>query len=493
MIKTDDRANNGDALPQTIAASARWLIAPALLSAAAAACWRAWLMVSADVTAGSGLARFGESLPLLLLAAAIAVFTSRLVQRLAARRLKSATPKLTRQLIGLVVWTVTCGVLAGSILDVPLGSLVTTSGMMVAVVGIALKNMISDLFTGLSLPLKIGDWIEVDGTLGRVVEVSWRATRLVTRDRVSVIIPNTHLMSKPFRNLSQPEPYYRERFRITLPASVTAYQAERNLVAAARQVDALAAMPFPPDVRITGFNDRGVEWELRYFVPDAEQASRLRYRVQRNLLRNLHYSGIALPATAIELRKAPPAPARHLGCEEQIFLANVDLFGTLTGDELSVLCTHMTRQLARSGIPVVHQGAAGDSLFIVKEGLLSVAINAEGIDTVVGQVAPGQFFGEMSLLTGAPRSATVIPLVDSMVYEITRDVLRPLMQSRPELAQQMSEVLAERQIANAPKLAARGTVEEARESLAKQLFGRISTFFRLNTAPLAGGLAAGAS
>jgi small-conductance mechanosensitive channel/CRP-like cAMP-binding protein len=425
------------------------------------------------------MGKIGGALPAFMLAAALTLLAIRLIYLVVARRLGGPPPRLMRQIIALTAWALTAGILAGSVLDVPLGSLVTTSGMMVAVVGIALKNMISDLFTGLSLPVKIGDWIEVDGTVGRVVEVGWRATRLVTRDHIAVIIPNTHMTAKPFRNFSQPEQFYRDSFRITLPPSVTAYQAERNLTAAARQVDAVAALPFPPEVRITNFNERGVEWEIRYFVPDAEQASRVRYRVQRNLLRNLHFSGISLPAQMIEVRQAEAPPAGHLGCEELVFLSSVDMFDTLTPEELSTVCARMTRRLVRAGTPVVRQSDDGDSLFVLKEGLLSVSIAAAGVDTVVGQIAPGQFFGEMSLLTGAPRSATVLPLVDSMIYEIARDTLLPIMQKRPQIAEQMSEVLAKRQLANAPMLAAREDPETAKDSLAKQLLGRISAFFRL--------------
>ncbi len=99
--------------------------------------------------------------------------------------------------------------------------------------------------------------------------------------------------------------------------------------------------------------------------------------------------------------------------------------------------------------------------------------------TEVGRVRPGQFFGEMSLMTGAPRSATVTPMVDSKAYEISREVLAPILRDRPEVAALMSEVLAERQIANAPKLDIGGQRFEERETLARQILNGIVSFFRL--------------
>jgi small-conductance mechanosensitive channel/CRP-like cAMP-binding protein len=473
-------SHNGNAI-----CSRRNLVAPTLLLIGSGVSWQfsGPLGMTFSTIPGSTLARIGSGLPIILLVTALTLLGIRLTYLILAHRLGSTPPRLMRQIIAVGAWTVNGGILAASLFEVPLGSLVTTSGMMVAVIGIALKNMISDLFTGLSLPVKLGDWIEVDGSIGRVIEVGWRATRLVTTNEVTVIIPNSHLTAKPFRNFSQPGTSFRDSFRITLPSTVTVYQAERNLTAAARQVDMVAAMPVPPDVRIAGFNDRGVEWEVRYFVPNYDSASGVRFRIQRNLMRNLHFSGIALPAKMIELHQLPAAQS-HAGCEELTFLSSIEMFDGLTPDELSAICARMTRRLVHAGTPVVRQADTGDSLFVLKEGLLRVSIHNDGIDTIVGQISPGQFFGEMSLLTGAPRSATVQPVVDCMIYEISRNTMLPIMQNRPEIAEQMSHVLALRQLANAPMMNAQGKQEEAKESLTRQLLGRIRAFFTLIPEPV---------
>jgi CRP-like cAMP-binding protein len=123
----------------------------------------------------------------------------------------------------------------------------------------------------------------------------------------------------------------------------------------------------------------------------------------------------------------------------------------------------------------------GDSLYIVHEGLLKVTIETDNGVTEVGRIRPGQFFGEMSLMTGAPRSATVTPMVDSKAYEISREVLAPVLRDRPEVAALMSEVLAERQIANAPKLENGGPQIDQRETLSQQILNGIISFFRLPT------------
>ena len=461
----------------------RNLITPGGLGLASFGLKLAWtpLQLRLALPEGSLADRIGDHVPALVASIAIALLAIRIFQFVAARRLGAPPSKLMRQIINLLVWAATLGILSATLFSVPLGSLVTTSGMMVAVVGIALKNMISDLATGLSLPVKVGDWIEVDGQLGRVVEVTWRATRLITRSDVTVIIPNTHLMAKPFRNFSQPEPYFRDQFRITLPVSVSSEQAERVMLGAAYQVEAVAALPVPPELRIHSFTNCGVEWELRYYVPDAERMSGIRYKVQTNLLHALRHAGIDLPATLVEWRPAEEPLSHRMGGGLAAFLKGIDLFASLEDEDLTQLADKLTPKLVSAGTAVVCQGDPGDSLFVLKEGLLAVTITgSDGLDTMVGQILPGQFFGEMSLLTGAPRSATVIATSDCLAYEVGQEDLEPLLRTRQGLALRLSEVLAARQLRNAPKLeAARQSLDERKHSLTSQIMGKINAFFRL--------------
>jgi small-conductance mechanosensitive channel len=422
---------------------------------------------------------FREDFPLLLLVACSTFLAIRIGHAYAQLRIGHRPPQLVRQMITLVVGIVGLGIMAGSFWDVPIGSLMTTSGLLVAAVGIALKNMISDLVNGISLPVKVGDWIDVASMRGQVVEISWRATKLVGTDGVTMTIPNTHFITHPICNFSPDKGFYMENLRITLPAAVTAYQAERILMGAAHQVEQVARLPRMPEARILNFNHTGVEWELRFPVPDMGQARAIKHQVQRSLMRDLYYSGIEFPVPQIELHRSPPPVIEPPQREELTFLSHIDLFGTLTVTELDLICSRMRARVVPAGKPVVTQGDNGDSLFIVQEGLLIASIAAKTGSIEVGRIRPGQFFGEMSLLTGAARSASVTPLVDSKLFEIDRDILAPILQDRPEIAAVMSSVLAERQLANAPKSDAPGQLVTAQESLSQQILGHITAFFRL--------------
>jgi CRP-like cAMP-binding protein len=322
------------------------------------------------------------------------------------------------------------------------------------------------------------------------VEVSWRATGLLTESSISIIVPNTHLMARPFRNFSHPDPWYRESLRITLPLEVSAEQAERNLLAAAWSLDLEGEPPFPPSTRIRGFTERGVDWELRFFVPNAAQASTLRSQVHRALLHNLRMAGLGLPSDSLILH-APLATGTERTGRQALgsFLRGVELFDGLTDAELERVAADADHHPVPAGQTVMRQGEEGASLFILREGLLRVSIcDAEGLETDVGEILPGHFFGEMSLLTGDHRSATVRAQTDSRICEITRESLQPLLQERPDLVRQLSETLADRQMRNAPKLNRIGppdllSGDVSRHSLVKSLFLRISAAFRLVEAP----------
>lgn len=454
------------------------LLLPAALAflSAALLAWR-WDHWRGRLGLGDG-SHFIDALPTVLLIFCTAVLVIRMAHVYAQRRLGHRPPRLVRQIIAMTTWTVAIGTAVAILWDVPVASLMTTSGLLVAVIGLALKNMLSDLFNGISLPVKVGDWIEVAGARGRVIEISWRATKLVTTDHVLLVVPNTQFITNTVRNFTSDRGFYRDHIKVTLPMSVTAYQATRILLGAANQVDLIASLPDAPEARIAGFNQQGVEWDLTYSIPDAGIASKLRHRVQRSLLRDFFLSGIELPVAHVEIHQ-PVAERTTSEATEVMFLRLIDLFCTLTESELRRISDQMRPCLLEGGVPVVRQGERGDSLYIVHEGLLKVTIENDNGTTEVGRIRPGQFFGEMSLMTGAPRSATVTPMVDSKAYEISREVLAPILRDRPDVAALMSEVLAERQIANAPKLENGNAQMEQRETVAQQILHGIVSFFRL--------------
>lgn len=403
------------------------------------------------------------------------------------------TPRLLIDLVNMVVWLLTGLVIAATVFNQPVTGLLATSGVFVAVVGFALKGMITDLFSGVAISIErtfqIGDWVEVEGITGKVVEITWRATSLLTIENITITIPNGRLSSISFRNYSRPEASYRDAVTLTFDYSVSGDRIERLLLSAANQVPEVAGQPKKPQARISRHTEYGVQWQLQYWVPDYQTGLRLRYDVHRNILRNLHFAGIAMPAGRWEYRADRNAEFdREMSVLE--FLRRIALFQSLNDEELLEVALRAQTRLCLSGQPVVRQGDPGESLFVVKEGLLSVKMAGPngGEARQIARLTPGSFFGEMSLLTGSPRSATVVPAVDSVVFEITKDVIEPLIQRRSDIAAIMSAFLAERQTASSSLASDNAAVAPPasandHDGLAQQFLGRILTFFGLAREP----------
>ena len=402
------------------------------------------------------------------------------------RRTGFAAPRLLTDLVDGLILVSAVVVIIAFIFDKPVTGLIATSGVAVAVVGFALKSIISDLFSGIAItlerPFRMGDWIDVGGgVVGKVTNLSWRACGLMQENGVYVVIPNGRLSEATLKVYDRPEAPWRDEVDITLGYEVTAHQIERILLSAAADVPEVAALQRKADARIVEFGDSGVKWRLRYWVPDYPSRSGLRYAVQRNILRNLHFSGITPPVPQLHARLSRSKGLAMATSGTQEFLARVFLLRMLDAAEMSELAENSDLRLVPEGVSVVNHGEDGNSLFIIKEGLFEVLIpDKNGDNIMVARLKSGAFFGEMSLLTGAPRGATVRAAVDSMLIEITKDALQPILLRRDSLMEAMSSALAERQLQNS-KAATQELREEdshaAQQTLAAQLLGRMRSFF----------------
>jgi small-conductance mechanosensitive channel len=400
-------------------------------------------------------------------------------------------PRLLRELVAILVWLAVAAVIAGAVFALPLAGILTTSGVAVAVIGFALRDVLASLFAGIAFnverPYQIGDWLEVaPGAVGRVTEVGWLTTRLITLDGLALVVPNAQLATRGFTNYTAPGGTgWRDQVTVTLGYEVSPTHVERVLLAAAASVPAANAAPRPPDARIVACGEHGAVWQLRYWLAGYAERVEVRHAVHAAVLRHLYQAGLAPGAPRLDLFHAA-MPARPLAGENGLdaLLARSELFSTLGGEELRTLAAAARRAHVAAGTTVVRQGEPGSSLFVVVEGVLDVAIALEpGRPQPVRALAPGDMFGEYSLLTGAPRSATVTARTESILFEITKDALLPVLERSPELARSMSDILTARQ-AERPHLAAPPPeVAPTAELGAQGLLARIRAFFGLPREP----------
>jgi small-conductance mechanosensitive channel/CRP-like cAMP-binding protein len=394
-------------------------------------------------------------------------------------------PTIMRDLIQMVALVV---ILFGSISHNGLatfGSLVTTSAVLTAVLALSLQSTTANLFAGIVLHmdrvLGEGDWVQLGARTGRIAQIRWRSTILLTSDGDNVIIPNTQLTTQEVYNFSRPVPRHRVWLRVSFAYRHPPNDVRQALAAATRAAPGVLAEP-PPDCLPVDFSDSGVVYMVRFWIPDFARRAEIEGEVRTRIWYAARRAGLEI---ANPLRPPPALPAegdRKLTGEvrqQTALLRRIDIFAGLDDPDLDILSRGIRTVTFAAGEQIIGQGEPGDSLFVIVEGDVLVSLGDVGRHHSIVTLHSGDFFGEMSLVTGEPRNATCSARTDVVCYLIGHDALQPLLSRRPQLAEHLSSLLAARQALLERKggeLSARNAqVADTRN----KLLGRIKSFFEL--------------
>ena len=214
-------------------------------------------------------------------------------------------PKLLGELITAALFVVASVATIAMLLGQSTAGAVASSGLIIAIFGFAIRNVLADVLSGIALgleaPFRIGDWIEIDGTTrGKVIEIGWRTTRLLTRDDTYMILPNSQISRQRMTNFSAPKKHYRASLDIVLGHDMPVETIKCLLAKAA--FSAKVVMPSPqPDVRALAFSPDGVRYAVRYWVPSFVDDLDCRDQVLVAIDDTLRAEGVPLPSTRIQL------------------------------------------------------------------------------------------------------------------------------------------------------------------------------------------------
>jgi small-conductance mechanosensitive channel len=365
-------------------------------------------------------------------------------------------PAILRDIVAAVFGALVLFLLLRAGLGADLTALVATSAALSLVLGLALQETLANLFAGLALmverPFDQGDWVRFGDRVGRVTEVSWRAVKLqILRQEDYLIIPNSVVAKSEIVNLSQPTPLHGHTVDVGVEYGEPPNRVRDVLIEAALEVEHVTPQP-RPRAAIIRFDPYAVVYRLTYWIRDyarvhdaeGEVLSRVWYAFRR------HGIKIPFPTSDVNWRDA----SIHDGAVRRRelhriagLLKRVDFLAALTQEDVDRLTAEVAIAPHPEGRVVVRQGEPGDSLFIVATGRVQVSAQPPGggADRPIAVIEPGDYFGEMSLLTGAPRSATVRAVLDTELLELTREQLRPILVGDPAAAERLSQVLAKRQ------------------------------------------------
>ncbi|MBK8256381.1 MAG: mechanosensitive ion channel [Polyangiaceae bacterium] len=380
-------------------------------------------------------------------------------------------------------------------------NIAATSAVVTAVLAIGMQATLGNVIGGVALQLdnsiREGDWIQLEnGRQGRVKEIRWRHTLIETRDFDVIVVPNATLLAGMFTILGMRDGkaaphrmwvHFNVDFRYS-PADVVG-SVEASLRAA--PIEGVAEDP-PPNCICYDFaraeNDSVARYSVRYFLTDLARDDPTSSLVRTRIFAALKRAGIPLAVPAAmrfieedDLERRERKKQAEL--EKRIdALSKVEILRPLTSNELVMIAEGLSYAPFAAGETITRQGAIAHFLYIVTRGAVEVRVRgAEGVETAVAKIEAPGFFGEMGLMTGEPRLATVVALSPVDCYRLDKGGFQKIVSQRPEVAADISAVLALRKVElqmareNCDAAAKEGRVAAARG----ELLGAIRKFFAL--------------
>ncbi|MFO0550633.1 MAG: mechanosensitive ion channel [Polyangiaceae bacterium] len=440
---------------------------------------------------GSTLQRIASVLSFALLLASIGRASVLLIiDVILGRRLDRKLPTIIRDIVqGIVYFVLALAVLRHMGLEP--GQLLTTSALLTAVVGLSLQETLGNLIAGLSVqvqrPFNVGDWVQFDAdpkNIGRVKEVNWRATTLVTLDQIELIVPNGLLAKSALKNFTRPTKVVRRSVLLQLGYEVPPRRAHQVILEAASDTPGVLKEP-TPTVVTNNFLDSGIEYWLRFFIEEFDRRDIIDGLVRDRIWYGLQRAGLAIPfPQRVVHMQQQDEETRAAETERTIVrrdraLADVDFLSVISPEQRRLLSELATTRLFSPGEIIVRQGEESDELYVILRGQVAVVLENDGSETEVARLDAGKYFGEMALLTGERRRATVKAARDCELVLIDREAFQRVLHEAPGASERLSTVLAERQV-ELDEHAARFTAEE-RASVVHQesnkLLGRIKRLF----------------
>jgi len=378
------------------------------------------------------------------------------------KRRHTTIPHFLRELVGGIIFLIVLlFVLSfGYHAEGQLKGLLAGSGVVAIIVGFAGQNLFAGIIGGIAIqinrPYKLGDWLKVGDTYAEVREINWRSTRLCTNDDIYLDIPNNEMVSHQIVNLHYPTEIHAMRIRVGVE-----YKNPPNLVKDALGRAAQSAknvVPNPPvKVFLVDFADHAVIYEIKYYMGNHARINETNDAVRTNVWYELKRQGITIPFPIRTLRVERKAarPVQEDQEEALSILRDEPLFSCLSEEQLNHLVTQARLSTFGRGERVIREGAEGDSMFVLLRGAAEVSISKNGSSIPVATLKAPDCFGEMSLLTGEHRTATVRAETDCQIMEIGKPVMAEVLRTSPDCLERLSELLANR------KMETEGLLKEA--------------------------------
>jgi len=372
-------------------------------------------------------------------------------------------PKFVREIFSAIFF---CGALMlvfSRIYGIQPSGVLLSSTVVVGIIGWAMQDLLGNVISGVALqvgkPFKAGDWLIIETQHAEVIEVNWRSTRLRTNDDHYLDVPNTAIVRSTVVNLSYPSHLHAMRMRVGVDSGAAPNKVKRVLLNAALSSDGVLSHP-PPKIFLVDFADSSTTFEIKFWIQNHAAYNEISDALRTRVWYALQRARISIPypirTVRIERQRPADSPSFQLPDETRALIRKKPFFKCLDDQQVKRIVSGGAFSLFGRGERIVDQGADGSSMFVLLTGEAAVFVRSDNHGAEPTRVAilqSGDYFGEMSLLTGEKRSATVLATVDCEVLEIAKSNLAQILQENSALLKSLSEMLAQRRLDNEGLLA----------------------------------------
>ncbi len=400
----------------------------------------------------------------------------------------SEAPRILQHLVSGALYLSAIGIIFVVVFEGSISGVLVSTGVIVGVVGLALQNVLGDLFSGITITLEkpygVGDWVSLpDGSLGEVTDITWQATYLTSFNNSRLVVPNSYALQNVIHNYSRPSKLYAIWINVSVDRSYEPSVVRRLLLEAALTCDAVLEKPTPM-VNVADATGNPIRYMVYVNFKDYLSHFTGRNDLYMNIYTVLSRAGISTASEKYEV-STEPAEERTLRMptlREEV--RNAEIFSVLSEEQIDLLTGYTTYHTYHPGETIVSHGSEDNSLLIITSGVVQVfKSNEKGKEIEIARLGAGDFIGEMSLLTGERRSATVRALVQVTLIQVTKEGLEPILKAEPALSDSFAQVMLERQLSQKQFLESMKRSKKATSDFVsdylESFVRRIKRFFRL--------------
>ncbi len=399
-------------------------------------------------------------------------------------------PRLIIDIINAILLALVALGIFNGIFGVRLSGLLVTSTVLSAVIGLSLQDILGNLFAGLALqmerPYNLGEWISLREYEGIVVQMNWRTLTLRTRNGDSVIVPNATVSKEVVTNHSRPDRNHMCRVHVGVSYGCRPEKVKEALLSTVAGMGGVLEKP-PPEVLQLEFGDFSIVYEVRFWINEFYRKPELESTAKTRIWYVLRRRGMTIPFPIrdVNMRRitSKSLELENRKRREEIFrlLRKIELFDPLSDSQLEDLAESASAEEYAAGESLVRQGDPGDSLYVMVSGKVEVTVEDAKLGKIhVAFLKEGDYFGEMSLLTGEPRSATVTAVCETRVIKVPKEGISGLLEEEESILEPLSAMLDKRLKELSSRAAENGAREEKERQAVEhkdRLLNRIRLFF----------------